>query len=123
MLSFYGRTWQRRTGEWLDGGHIALVIAGMVWLIRRAGWTAWWHLVWSIPLFIWLPLDMPVIVERIHFLVFGLFGFLSVLALGLLLQNSGKVLRTDRDGELCFVMPGDDTDVRPCAPRASHDDH
>ncbi len=35
--------------------------------------------VWIIPLFLLLPLTLPVVEERLHFLLFGGFGFFSML--------------------------------------------
>lgn len=121
LLSLNGRAWQRSAGEWLDAGTaitlISLALAGLlgagaVWLIRRAGWRALWHLLWSFPLFILLPLDMPVMVERIHFLVFGLFGFLSVLVFGPLWGFAFPILFAGLDELFQWWLPDRVGDLR-----------
>jgi len=45
-------------------------------------------------------------------------GYPAAETLALLRRHSGKVLRTDRDGEVCFLFPGDGTNPRPCRPRS-----
>ncbi len=121
LLSIYGRTWQRTLSEQLAAAHLAqfislslllLLFTAMVWLIRRGGVKVLWHLLWSLPLFIWMPLDMPVIAERIHFLVFGLFGFLSVLSFGPILGLFLPLLFSGLDELLQWILPDRIGDLR-----------
>jgi len=88
LLSVFGRPAQNFLKENLSPHHLAIILAlillalsikAIYWLFKRHGYRRSWHLVWFIPLFLGLPLLMPVIEERVHFIVFGSFGFLSML--------------------------------------------
>ncbi len=52
-----------------------------VWIHRQGGSyrTALLFAGWMIPLFLLLPFALPVVEERTHFLLFGSFGFFSML--------------------------------------------
>jgi hypothetical protein len=104
LLSLYGRSLQRWTRQYLEPDTLAwvvgvpacvLVLAAVVWLTRRNGRAALWHALWGIPIFVVLPLTLPIVAERLHFVVFGVFGFLSlrvfgaIVGIGLCLVGSG----------------------------------
>jgi hypothetical protein len=56
---------------------LLLTLSALVWL-RRISPQWGWHLLWLALLFIVLPLALDRFEERIHFLLFGLFGFTSM---------------------------------------------
>lgn len=55
-----------------------LVFIGGYWLYRVNSKVQWLTLLWFVPLFIIVPMLLPVAIERMHFIVFGLFGFVSL---------------------------------------------
>lgn len=88
LLSIYGRPVQKYIEEILSSNQLTIIIGlilfiisinAVYWLIRRHSYQRIWHLAWFIPLFLIAPYFMPVIEERVHFIVFGIFGFLSML--------------------------------------------
>jgi len=89
LLSIYGRSIQKALKEHLSSnqltillGLILLIISlkAIYWLIKNHSYRRIWHLTWFAPLFLVAPYLMPIIEERAHFIVFGSFGFLSMLA-------------------------------------------
>ena len=91
-FSVYGRPLQRWIGAHLNGSQLGWLVAltsaavcalALARVAQRLGPRAWWNLSWSLPLFILLPLQLPIVVERVHFIFFGVFGFLSVARFGL----------------------------------------
>ncbi len=60
----------------------ALTLAAIGRRMRSDGRQALLHLLWLVPLFFWLPEWLPQAEERLHLLLFGLFGYLSLGALG-----------------------------------------
>jgi len=88
LLSIYGRGIQMFLRDNLSTTQftaitaivlLALCIKAVYWLIKKHALKKIWHLGWFIPLFFILPFFMPIIEERVHFIVFGSFGFLSML--------------------------------------------
>lgn len=86
LLSIYGRRLQTFSREYLDAGILAwliavptllLVIAFLLDQTRRYGYRRLWHLTWILALFGLLPLTLPAVEERLHFLVFGAFGLIT----------------------------------------------
>ncbi len=82
-LSIYGRRLQTLARDNLDPALLAwliavptllLVVAVLVQQVRRGGYRRLWHLSWALALFGLLPLTLPAVEERLHFLVFGAFG-------------------------------------------------
>jgi len=87
LLSVYGRSVQRYLNEYLSPNQLTIIlglilliisIKAVYWLIRRHSYRRIWHLLWFLPLFLIVPYFMPIIEERVHFIVFGSFGFLSM---------------------------------------------
>ena len=85
-LSVFGRRLQTLARDNLDASALAwaiglptllLVIAFLLNEARRAGRRQLWHGVWAVALFGLLPLTLPMVEERLHFLVFGAFGLAS----------------------------------------------
>ena len=83
LLSVFGRPLQRLAREHLDPLLLAWLIAVPTLLlvavvlfhqVRRGGYRRLWHLAWALVLFGLLPLSLPAVEERLHFLVFGAFG-------------------------------------------------
>lgn len=88
LLSIYGRPIQKLAKDNLSPDQLTLFIGlalllisskAIFWLIKRHAYQKIWHLSWFIPLFLVVPFFMPIIEERVHFIVFGSFGFLSML--------------------------------------------
>ena len=122
MLSIFGRSLQRWVSESAGGllawgigvSTVALMLLGLAWLWRHQGGKALWHLLWAAPLFAWYPLTMPMVEERIHFIVFGIFGFLSLRVFGLARGLTIAVAASGLDEALQWSLPdrvGDWRDV------------
>lgn len=88
LLSIYGRPVQRFLKENLSPSQLTITlglvlliisIEAIYWLIRRHSYRRICHLAWFVPLFLIAPFFMPIVEERVHFIVFGSFGFLSML--------------------------------------------
>ena len=88
LLSIYGRPLQRFLKENLTENQLTAIIGfillsisikAIYWLIKRHSFKRIWHLAWFLPLFVIAPYYMPIIEERVHFIVFGSFGFLSMM--------------------------------------------
>ncbi|MDT8420478.1 MAG: VanZ family protein [Desulfuromonadales bacterium] len=59
---------------------LAVTVAGLLWLLHKQGLgLPVKHLLWMLPLFLCAPLLLHRVEERLHFLVFGIFGALSML--------------------------------------------
>ncbi len=87
LLSWQGRGWQ----AWLElqglrawlALPIVLILFGavtgaLVWLKRRSSEGFFLHALWFVTIFALLPWFFPIVEERIHFIVFGLFGFITL---------------------------------------------
>lgn len=86
-LSIWGRPLQRFVRERLSAESLAvaigvaiaaLALAAVVWVVRRRSLAALAHALWLAPLVVFLPPAFPIVEERIHFVLFGLFGFLTL---------------------------------------------
>ena len=87
LLSLYGRPLQAYMVENFTRSQMTLVIGCVfalmsayviIRLLQSGSYQKLWHLLWFVPLFIVLPMYLPIVEERIHFIVFGLFGYLSL---------------------------------------------
>ncbi len=83
ILSIYGRRLQTFAREHVNTSDLAWIIAIPTLLLvitfllhqaQRYGYRRLWHLAWALALFGLLPLTLPAVEERLHFLVFGAFG-------------------------------------------------
>ncbi len=64
---------------WGIGGVLAaLTLAGLWRVVRYRGTRALLHLLWLLPGLALLPEVFPLVEERVHFIVFGLFGFFTL---------------------------------------------
>lgn len=88
LISIYGRPVQHFLKDNLSSWQLAIIVGvillaisikAIYWLIKRHSYKRIGHLLWFIPLFIIAPYFMPIVEERVHFIVFGVFGFLSML--------------------------------------------
>ncbi len=87
-----------------------------IWMRRQSGGyrTALLLAGWMIPLFLLLPFTLPVVEERIHFLLFGAFGFFSMLLFPLSVAVMVALLGAGLDELWQWVLPdrvGDWRDV------------
>jgi len=87
-LSVFGRTLQAESKHWLPGNGLAVVfiattlllcLLAMRWALKNQGPKVFWHLLWLIPLFVIYPLSLSIVEERLHFILFGGLGFVSLL--------------------------------------------
>jgi len=87
LLSYFGRPLQHFSETVVEKGIISftisalligLVAAAVILMIRRHGLSSALHLLWLVPILIFIHVGLPNFVERIHFAIFGLFGFLSL---------------------------------------------
>ncbi len=95
---------------------LMLLWACGIWVRRQGGGirTALLLAAWVIPLFLVLPLTLPVVEERIHFLLFGSFGFFSSLLFPLPVAVTVGLLAAGLDELWQWVLPsrvGDWRDV------------
>lgn len=123
LLSVFGRPLQRMarsmipaTGLALLFGALSLFMIGalVIWFAKhgRRGW--FWHLFWVIPLFILFPMTLPIVEERLHFILFGGLGFLSMLLFSPVTALLVSILGAGLDEALQWALPdrvGDWRDV------------
>ncbi|HID45253.1 MAG TPA: hypothetical protein EYP34_05825 [Chromatiaceae bacterium] len=123
LFSTYGRPLQRMMKSALSSTSLALLF-GFFSLLLLGGLVAWyraqkktwliWHLLWLVPLFILLPLSLPLVEERLHFILFGSFGFASMLLFSPLTALAVAVAGAGLDEALQWALPdrvGDWRDV------------
>lgn len=91
-LSIKGRPLQRYVAETVSDAQLAsfflivsiVLLGSLVYYLRQKQMAGRWiHLVWGALVFIIIPLLLPTVAERLHFIVFGLFGFFSFRLFGL----------------------------------------
>ncbi len=123
ILSVFGRPLQRLAHEHLDPLLLAWLIAVPTLLLvtgflvrqtRRHGYRPLWHLAWVLVLFGLLPLSLPAVEERLHFLVFGAFGLAAGRAFPIALAVTLGVAAAGLDELLQWWLPdrvGDWRDV------------
>ncbi len=87
-LSVFGRSLQTSSKQWLPDSNLAaafiavtslLCVLSMHWASKKQVARIYWQLLWLIPLFVIYPLTLPIVEERLHFILFGSFGFASLL--------------------------------------------
>lgn len=87
LLSYFGRPLQHFSEETVGRGTVStaisalligLVAGAVILMIRRHGMSSALHLLWLVPVLVFIHMGLPNFVERIHFALFGLFGFLSL---------------------------------------------
>ena len=88
LLSYSGRSLQNMLNQIISADNLgillvillsALALAASRWLYQTNPSKLVISLIWFIPLFIVIPLMLPLAIERVHFIVFGMFGFVSLL--------------------------------------------
>ncbi len=88
LFSIYGRLLQSWSSQHFTRQQLGLLfavvlvamsLAAAVTLVRYRGWHYLWHMLWFAALFVVLPFYVSLAEERIHFILFGLFGFVSLL--------------------------------------------
>ncbi len=55
-----------------------LCVIAVWWAWKNRGAQVFWHLLWLIPLYVIFPMSLPIVEERLHFILFGAFGFVSL---------------------------------------------
>jgi hypothetical protein len=124
LLSINGRALQAYISSHYSSQQLAVFLGTVLLLltlkasllqIKNHGLNRLWHLLWFIPLFIVLPYYMPVIEERLHFIVFGIYGYLSMLVLPRFIAYIACLLLGMGDELLQWYLPdrvGDWRDVQ-----------
>ena len=86
VFSIFGRGWLQKVSAYLDAGELALVMgtalvaaagACVMWLIRQKTVRAAWHGLWLALVIVSITQLLPNVVEWLHFILFGSFGFLA----------------------------------------------
>ncbi len=123
LLSIFGRRLQRLAQQYSDPAVLAwliavptliLVLGFLARQIHSHGYRPLWHLIWVVPLFGLLPLTLPAVEERLHFLVFGAFGLAAGRAFPFALAVALGVAAAGLDELLQWWLPdrvGDWRDV------------
>ncbi|WP_456416759.1 hypothetical protein [Thiolapillus sp.] len=123
MVSVFGRSLQRYARDMVSSGWLAalmllaltaMVVMMVAWFRRHGGAFNLWHLLWMVPLFLLFPLTLPLVEERLHFLLFGGFGFFSMLLFPPLLGLAVLLAGAGLDEVLQWALPdrvGDWRDV------------
>jgi hypothetical protein len=87
LMSIFGRNWQTYAALLFSAQQIgwiilSLLVAGVAstlgYHFRTIGPRLLWHLPWLIILFVGIPASLSIPVERLHFVTFGIYGFLSM---------------------------------------------
>lgn len=87
LLSINGRSLQRwvianlgyNLTAWIIFISLVLAISSILLLIYKKDLKMpFYHLLWVLPIFLYVPLTLGMVEERLHFLVFGAFGVLSM---------------------------------------------
>lgn len=86
-LSIWGRNWQTAINHYITPSIFSALLALMLmlfasltafWFYKQQDKYTLWHLLWFLPVYLIVPWFLPIAVERLHFLVFGLFGFITL---------------------------------------------
>ncbi len=92
VLSIFGRPLQRMIVQKISWGELTVLFLAisigllglLVLYVRKQEVNRKWvHLAWAAAVFIVIPLMLPTVAERLHFIVFGVFGYLSFRSWGL----------------------------------------
>jgi hypothetical protein len=88
LLSLYGRDLQQLVAQYYSSRQLGWLIGAMLLLLTLAALAylrhynptrGWRHALWIVPLFIIAPWFLSIVEERVHFILFGLFGFFTLL--------------------------------------------
>ena len=87
LMSIFGRSWQNYSATifstqqigWIILGSLAIVVVlGLSYHLRTINWRLLRHLPWLLIIFLWIPASLSIPVERLHFVTFGIYGYLSM---------------------------------------------
>jgi len=88
LLSYSGRSLQNILNQIITEDDLGLLLVILMvaivliagrWLNQKNPSKLWRTQFWFVPLFVIIPLMLPITIERVHFIVFGIFGFVSLL--------------------------------------------
>lgn len=88
LFSVYGRAIQYTLQENFSRLQLSILISVILLIlcgiavylsVKKRSHHQLWHLLWFLPLFLVLPLFISIPEEKAHFIVFGVFGFLTML--------------------------------------------
>jgi len=88
ILSIFGRSLQLFLRERLSSDHLSVIFASTSFVLigflvivykEKPKIDLMIHLAWAVVLFALVPLFLSTVEERVHFIVFGLFGFCTLL--------------------------------------------
>ncbi|HEY9051219.1 MAG TPA: VanZ family protein [Gammaproteobacteria bacterium] len=123
LFSIYGRSLQYGLTQQISRQQLVLIfavvlismsLAAGISLVKRHGWQQAWHLTWFAALFVVVPFYVPLVEERIHFILFGTFGFLTLLIYPYLIGFVICIAVAGMDELLQYALPdrvGDWRDV------------
>lgn len=123
LLSLYGRDLQLLIAQYSSSRQLGWVIGAMLLLLSLAALafvrhhrpaSAWRHALWIVPLFVIAPWFISIVEERVHFILFGLFGFFTLLLFPARLAYALCLLLGVADEGLQWALPdrvGDWRDV------------
>ena len=87
LLSIFGRPLHRWLITQLATRQLAvflgitlslLFVAIVSYMVKVGGKKQLWHLLWLAVLFVFIQLYIPIVEERVHVILFGLFGFVTL---------------------------------------------
>ncbi|MBU2646124.1 VanZ family protein [bacterium] len=123
LLSIYGRSLEVQLKAFLSSTQLGVLLAicslALLGLLgattpRHLRGKRVIHLIWAAILFLLLPLTLPTVAERLHLIVFGVFGFFSVANFGFCRSLAICTAVSGLDELLQWVLPdrvGDWRDV------------
>lgn len=88
LLSYSGRSLQNMLNQIVSADNLGILLVILLSALALVAGRWLYHtnpskfvisIIWFIPLFIVIPLMLPLAIERVHFIVFGIFGFVSLL--------------------------------------------
>lgn len=88
LLSYSGRSLQNLLSQIISAEGLGIILALLLlaivlvavrWLYKINPSKLRLSLIWFVPLFLIIPMMLPIAIERVHFIVFGVFGFVSLL--------------------------------------------
>ena len=114
LMSIFGRGMQGYMFENFSKKNIVITVGAILalmciyaiyGLVKNHAYSRMWHLLWFIPLFIVLPYNFPIIEERFHFIIFGLFGYLNARLFSIRIAFAVCVSASVLDEALQWYLP------------------
>jgi hypothetical protein len=113
LISIYGRPLQKWAFSQFGVSQVAVIlgitlslsfIAFLFHMIKTGGKKQLWHLLWLAALFVTIQLKIPIVEERMHVILFGLFGFISLRLFPLSLAIIACIMMSAGDEALQYYL-------------------